>query len=103
MSRAIRRKLMEAEYQPSLIEQWCKRAIALDRNCRESKREEERLREKKENRDLAPRMNNQETQQQILPRPQVWPRRQETSQQWVPTGLVPMEGVKRIMEAIVCP
>jgi len=59
MNRAIRRKLMEAENQPGSIEQWFKRAIALDRNWRESKREEERLREKKENNGaLAPRLNN---------------------------------------------
>jgi len=43
MNRSIRRKLMEAENQPTTIEQWFKRAIALDRNWRESKREEERL------------------------------------------------------------
>jgi len=40
---SIRRKLMEAENQPYSIEQWFKRAIALDRNWRESRREEERL------------------------------------------------------------
>ena len=44
----IRRRLMEAENQPSSIEQWYKRATALNRNWRESKRKEERLREKKE-------------------------------------------------------
>ena len=32
MNGAIRRKLMEAENQPGSIEQWYKRAIALDRN-----------------------------------------------------------------------
>ena len=48
MNGAIRRKLMEAEYQPGSIKQWYKRAIALDRNWRESKREEESLRGKKE-------------------------------------------------------
>ena len=44
----IRRKLMEAENPPASIEQWYKRAMALDRNWRESRREEERLRKKKE-------------------------------------------------------
>ena len=44
----IRRKLMEAENSPASIEQWYRRATALDRNWRESKREEERLRGKKE-------------------------------------------------------
>jgi len=48
MNRAIRRKLIEAENQPGLIEQWFRRATALDRNWRESRREEERLRERKE-------------------------------------------------------
>jgi len=41
MNGSIRRKLMEAENQPGSIEQWFKRAIALDRNWRESRREEE--------------------------------------------------------------
>ena len=44
----IRRKLMEAENSPASIEQWYRRATALDRNWRESKREQERLRGKKE-------------------------------------------------------
>jgi len=60
MNRSIRRKLMEAESQLGSIEQWFKRAITLDRNYRESRREEKRLREKKEtNGALAPRLNNQ--------------------------------------------
>jgi len=44
MNGSIRRKLMEAENQPGSIEQWFRRAMALNRNWRESKREEERLR-----------------------------------------------------------
>jgi len=44
----IRRKLMEAENPLTSIEQWYRRAAALDRNWRESRREEERLRGKKE-------------------------------------------------------
>jgi len=48
MNGTIRRKLMEAEDQPGSIEQWYRRAIALDRNWRESRREEEKLRERKE-------------------------------------------------------
>jgi len=44
----IRRKLMEAEQQPETIEQWYDRAMTLDQNWRESKREEERLRRQKE-------------------------------------------------------
>ena len=47
MNGVIRWKLMEAENQPSSIEQWFKRAIILDRNWRESRREEERLKGKK--------------------------------------------------------
>ena len=49
---------MEAENQSGSIKQWFKRAIALDRSYRESRREEERLRGKKEtNRALTPRSN----------------------------------------------
>ena len=44
MNRAIRRKLMEAEYQPGTMEQWYERATTLDQNWRESRRKEERLR-----------------------------------------------------------
>jgi len=46
MNRGIRRKLMEAKNPLSSIEQWYRRATALDRNWRESRREEERLRKK---------------------------------------------------------
>ena len=48
MNRAIRRKLMEAENLPASIKQWYKRATALDKNWRESRREEKRLKGKKE-------------------------------------------------------
>jgi len=48
MNREIRRKLIEAKNQLASIEQWYKRATALDRNWRVRKREEERLRDKKE-------------------------------------------------------
>ena len=48
MNGGIRRKLMEVENLPTSIEQWYRRATALDRNWRESKRKEERLRGKKE-------------------------------------------------------
>ena len=64
----IRRRLMEAENQSGSIEQWFKRAVTLDRNWRESRREEERLRgKKKSNRALTLRINNQEAQRQLLP------------------------------------
>ena len=45
---AIRRKLMESESQPGSIKQWYRRATALNRNWRESRREEERLKGRKE-------------------------------------------------------
>jgi len=48
MNGAIRRKLIEAENQLCSIEQWYKRVTAFDRNWRESRREEKRLRRKKE-------------------------------------------------------
>jgi len=54
---------MEAENPPTSIEQWYKRATALDRNWRESKREEERLRGKKEATGSAPKQE----QRQSLP------------------------------------
>ena len=46
MNGGIRRKLMEAENPPASIEQWYRRATALDRHWRESRKEEERLRKK---------------------------------------------------------
>jgi len=45
MSGVIRRKLMETEKPPTSIEQWYKWATNLDRHWRESKKEEERMRE----------------------------------------------------------
>ena len=59
----IRRKLMEVENPPTSIENWYRRATALDRNWRESRREEERLREKKEVEGGAPKQK----QRQSLP------------------------------------
>jgi len=76
MNGNIRRKLMEAENQLATIEHWFKRAIALDRNWRESRREEERLQGKKDtNRAPTARLNQQGALGQSLPRLQVWPRR----------------------------
>jgi len=87
MNGSIRRKLMETENQPGFIEHWFNKAIVLNRNWKENRREEERLRGKKENnRALTPRLNNQEAHRQILPQLQVWPRRQEMPQQQVLTG-----------------
>ena len=65
INRGIRRKLIEAENLPAFIEQWYKRATALDRNWRKSRREEERLRGKKETTGGA----SKQEQQQILPQP----------------------------------
>ena len=63
MNGGIRRKLMEAENPPASIEQWYRRAMALDRNWRESRREEERLRGKKEATGSTPKQE----QRQNLP------------------------------------
>jgi len=60
MNGGIRRKLMEAENPPASIEQWYRRATALDRNWRESRREEERLREKKEQGEGAPKQEQRQ-------------------------------------------
>jgi len=104
MNGAIRKKLMEVENQPGSIKQWFRRATALDKNWKKSRKKKERLRGKKENNGApAPRLNNQETHRQILPWPQVWPRRQEMPQQWVPTGSAPMEGVERTNIVMVRP
>jgi len=54
---------MEAENPLASIEQWYKRAMALDRNWRESGRKEERLCEKKKEGGGAPKQE----QRQNLP------------------------------------
>ena len=96
MNGGIRRKLMEAENPPASIEQWYRRAMALDRNWRESKREEKRLRGKKETVGRAPKQE----QRQIMLRPLVWQRRQQLLQQ-ATTGPAPMEGVERMNAVVV--
>ena len=104
INRAIRRKLIEAENQPGLIEHWFRKTIILDRNWRESRRKEERIRGKKENNRVPiSRSNNQEAHRQILPWPQVWPRRQEMPQQWAPVGLALMEEVKKTNVVMINP
>jgi len=95
MNGGIRRKLMEVENPPTSIENWYRRATALDRNWRESRREEERLREKKETGG-----GGQKQKRQNLPRPLVWQRRQPLPQQ-VTTGPAPMEGVERTNAVVV--
>jgi len=67
MNSGIRRKLMEAENPLTSIENWYRRATALDRNWRESRREEERLRGKKETVG-----GGQKQERQNLPQPLVW-------------------------------
>ena len=68
MNGRIRRKLMEAENPPTSIEQWYRRATALDRNQRESRREEKRLRGKKE----TAGGGIQKQERQSMPQPLVW-------------------------------
>ena len=96
MNRVIRRKLIEAENQLGFIEQWYRRAMALDWNWRESRREEERLRGKKE----QERGALKQEQRQILPQPLVWQKMQMPPQQ-VTTGPAPMEGVERTNAVVV--
>jgi len=93
MNRGIRRKLMEAENPPTSIEQWYRRATALDRNWRESRREEERLRKKEVG-------GGKQEQRQSLPRPLVWQRRQSPPQQ-ATMGPAPMEGIERTNTVVV--
>jgi len=96
MNGGIQRKLMEAENPPTSIENWYRRVTALDRNWRESRKEEERLREKKKTMGGAPKQE----QRQIMPRPLVWQRRQQPPQQ-VTIGPAPMEGVERTNAVVV--
>jgi len=95
MNGGIRRKLMEAENPPTSIENWYRRATALDRNWRESRREEERLKKKEVGGGGVPKQERQN-----LPRPLVWQRRQPLPQQ-ATTGPAPMEGVERTNAVVV--
>ena len=83
---------MEAENPPASIEQWYRRATALDRNWRESRREEERLRGKKE-------AGIPKQEKQSLSRPLVWQRRQMPQQATM--GPAPMERVERTNAVVV--
>jgi len=96
MNGGIRKKLMEVENPPTSIKQWYRRATALDRNWRESRREEERMRGKKEGEGGALKQE----QRQNLPRPLVWQRRQPLPQQ-ATMGPAPMEGIKRTNVVVV--
>ena len=95
MNGGIRRKLMEAENPPTSIENWYRRATALDRNWRESRREKERLKKKEVGGGGTPKQ-----ERQSLPRPLVWQRRQPMPQQ-VTTGPAPMEGIERTNAVVV--
>jgi len=92
MNGGIRRKLMEAENLPVSIKNWYRRATALDRNWRESRREEERLKKKEVG-------GGKQELRQSLPRPLVWQRRQMPQQ--ATTGPAPMEGVERTNAVVV--
>ena len=92
----IRRKLIEVENLLASIEQWYKRTMALDRNWKESRREEERLRGKKEMTEGAPKQE----QRQIMPQPLVWQRRQMPPQQMT-IEPAPIEGVERTNAVVV--
>ena len=87
---------MEAENPPTFIENWYRRATALDRNWKESRREKERLKGKKETMGGAPKQE----QRQIMPRPLVWQRRQQPPQQ-ATIGPAPIEGVERTNVVVV--
>ena len=87
---------MEVENPPASIEQWYKRTTVLDKNWRESRREEERLRGKKKIEGGAPKQE----QRQIMPQHLVWQRMQMPSQQ-ATTGPTPMEGVKRTNTVVI--
>ena len=104
MNDVIRRKLMKIERPSRSIKQQYERAMNLDRHWSKSKREEERLKRRKET--GAPRTNTLATasraQEQQLLQPQVQPKRQEFQQQ-APTGPVSMEGVERTNIVIVSP
>ena len=93
INRGIRRKLMEAENLPTSIKQWYRRATALDRNWRESRREEERPKKKEVE-------GGKQGQRQNLPRPLVWQRRQPLPQQ-ATTGPALMEEVERTNVGVV--
>ena len=90
----IRRKLMEVKNPPASIEQWYRRAMALDRNWRESRKEKERLRGRKEGGGV------QKQEKQNLPRLLVWQRRQPLPQQ-ATMGPAPIEGVERTNAVVI--
>ena len=85
---------MEMENLPVSIEQWYRRATALDRNWKESRREKERLRKKEVG------GGGQKQERQSLPQPLVWQKRQPLPQQ-VTIEPAPIEGIKRTNVVVV--
>ena len=88
---------MEAERSLMSIEQWYKCATNLDRYQRESRKEEERLKERRESGSQGQRQGEVERNQRefrlwLLP-PQIQPRRQEIQQ--VPVRPTQMERIER--------
>ena len=90
----IYQRLIESEQQPESVKQQYDRPIALDRNQRKSKREEEQLRGRQEQGALTSR-------QQML-QPQVWPKRQEMPQKRTIEPAL-MERVERTDAVIIHP
>ena len=73
--------------------------MTLDRNLRESRREEKRMRGKEGKKTLT--FWQPQTPTNRKSKIQVWPRRGEVQQQWATTGPAPMEGVKRMNAVVV--
>ena len=90
---------MEAENPPASIEQWYRRATALNRNWRESRKEEERIKGKEEKK--TPKLWQQSALNNRESKVQVWLRRQEIQQQRTTRGPAPMEGVERTNAVVV--
>ena len=71
----------------------------MDRNWRESRKEEERLREKQEKKTSTFWQPQAPTNRES--KIQVWPKRQEMQQQRAPIGPVLMEGIERTNAVVV--
>ena len=94
---------MESGQQPGSIKQQYNRVIALDRNWRESRREEGRLRRQWKQGPQAPRQNQQGVFRQKMPQPQVWPRRHKALQWQASAEPALIEEVERTNAVIVHP
>ena len=78
-----------------------KRVTNLNRHWKKSRREEEKLRGRREMKAQVLRANTSGAQQQQLPQPQVWPRRQKIPQQQILVGPALMEKVEKMNIAVV--